>query len=186
MRDSRSFELSQGNVLSKSSRLGLNVTELKTPAVRRLAFPSLGQGSASNGSGAGSAGKKDWDDLLTTHVGEQIARTWNVEGKRMGKYNFISEDDRVDAGKATACCVTACGNFGLVGFERGRTVKLWNMQSGIRRREFKLPGVHKKAPPSKAKKEKHVTGIETDALNTKLVISTLAGKLHVSLCQTSA
>jgi U3 small nucleolar RNA-associated protein 21 len=78
--------------------------------------------------------------------------------------------------------VSACGNFGLVGFERHTSVVMWNMQSGIKRREFKLPvadGIIVGGAASR--RARHVTGIETDALNTVVVIATLSGELHVSV-----
>lgn len=70
--------------------------------------------------------------------------------------------------------MTACGNFGLVGTTSGQ-VMLYNMQSGMKRKVFKIPlaGVNDS-------KGKQVTGIATDALNRVVVVSTLKGGLHVS------
>lgn len=74
-----------------------------------------------------------------------------------------------------AVCISACGNFGLVGFANSSNIGLWNMQSGIRRRMFALPGVTLKS------RDSHISGIALDALNKILVVSTLAGSLFVSL-----
>lgn len=70
-------------------------------------------------------------------------------------------------------CVTACGNFGLVGSQAGDVV-LFNMQSGIKRKSFKVPhaGINDV-------RGRHVTGVSVDALNRVVVVSTLKGALHV-------
>lgn len=75
--------------------------------------------------------------------------------------------------------MTACGNFGLVGFERHDSVVMWNMQSGIKRREFKF-ATGKQPAGLSSKRSRHVTGIETDSLNTITIVATLGGDVHVS------
>ena len=169
VRDSRSFELSQGSIASKSAKLGMAVKELRLAPIEGVSFVGLGAGQG--GVGSASSIKREWDDILTIHAGEDVSRTWSVENKRLGKHRFNLEG--ADTGPAKATCVTACGNFGLVGYERGDRVVMWNMQSGIKRREFKLP-------KSAAKRGRHATSIQTDSLNTIVVVSTLAGSLHVS------
>lgn len=168
VRDSRSFELSQGSIASKSAKLGMAVKELRLSPIEGLSF--TGMNSGQGGVGNASIIKREWDDVLTVHADEETARTWSVENKRLGKYRFSL--DGYNSGSAKATCVTACGNFGLVGYERGDRVVMWNMQSGIKRREFKLP-------KSQSKRGRHVTSIQTDALNTVVIVSTLAGALHV-------
>ena len=174
VRDSRSFELSQGSVTSKSNKLGMAARELRLSPVEGLSFTGIGAGQG--GVGNASTIKREWDDVLTFHSGEDTARTWSVGNKRLGKHRFAVNDAKIETGPARAACVTACGNFGLVGYERADRALMWNMQSGIRRREFKLP---KNVTASKDKRARHVSGIEVDALNTVVVLSTLAGALHV-------
>jgi U3 small nucleolar RNA-associated protein 21 len=174
VRDSRSFELSQGSVTSKSNKLGMAARELRLSPVEGLSFTGIGAGQG--GVGNASTIKREWDDVLTFHSGEDTARTWSVGNKRLGKHRFAVNDAKIETGPARAACVTACGNFGLVGYERADRALMWNMQSGIRRREFKLP---KTVTASKDKRARHVSGIEVDALNTVVVLSTLAGALHV-------
>jgi U3 small nucleolar RNA-associated protein 21 len=175
VRDSRSFELSQGSMASKSAKLGMPVTELRLAPIEGMSFVGLGAGQG--GIGNASSIKREWDDVLTVHAGEIVSRTWSVENKRLGKHRFSL--DSTDTGPAKATCVTACGNFGLVGYEHADRVVMWNMQSGIKRREFKLPKIASKGG-------RHVTSIQTDSVNTAVIVSTLAGTLHVCSvnCQT--
>lgn len=147
------------------------MTDLKAPPIVRMAFPELGQGGS--GTGSGSIARKEWDDLVTIHKDEIIARTWSVQDKRIGKRKLVPKQD---VGRATACVVSACGNFGLVGYEKADAVEMWNLQSGIKRRTFMLPG----QGATGSKRGKHISGLETDSLNTTLVIGTLVGDLHVS------
>ncbi len=92
-----------------------------------------------------------------------------------------------------AVCVTACGNFGLAGSSTGE-IRMWNMQSGKERRSFALSGavagdskpkiIAQTKPKKKTVKEEKViqavTGLVTDALNTRVIASTLEGRLYVS------
>jgi len=159
--------LSQGSMASKSAKLGMPVTELRLAPIEGMSFVGLGAGQG--GIGNASSIKREWDDVLTVHAGEIVSRTWSVENKRLGKHRFSL--DSTDTGPAKATCVTACGNFGLVGYEHADRVVMWNMQSGIKRREFKLPKIASKGG-------RHVTSIQTDSVNTAVIVSTLAGTLH--------
>lgn len=110
---------------------------------------------------------REWDDVVSVSADESLGRSWSVENKRLGKFTFATE------GKATVSAVTACGNFGLVGSQAG-DVQLFNMQSGMKRKTFKVPnsGINDL-------RGRHVTGIAIDALNRNVVVSTLMGAIHV-------
>lgn len=54
------------------------------------------------------------------------------------------------------------------------------MQSGIKRRDFKF-ALGKASSGPTSKRSRHVTGIETDSLNTMTIVATLAGEIHVRL-----
>lgn len=112
---------------------------------------------------------REWDDVVSVSNDESLGRSWSVENKRLGKYTFATE------GKATVSAVTACGNFGLVGSQAG-DVQLFNMQSGMKRKTFKVPnaGINDL-------RGRYVTGIAVDALNRNVVVSTLKGAIHVRL-----
>ncbi|TKY89449.1 hypothetical protein EX895_001980 [Sporisorium graminicola] len=178
VRDSRSHELSQGELQKKSNQLSIAVSSLKLPAASSLSF-SLTR-------------SRDWDDVLTTHHGRQFANTWTVRDKRMGKKPLAASADRKIIAEARTACVSACGNFGLIGNSEG-LVEMYNMQSYAHRRTFDtrpldpLGPVKAKEFPAGSKKAKAllnarvkgsaVTGVATDALNRFVVISTMDGKL---------
>ncbi|CAE7205857.1 unnamed protein product [Rhizoctonia solani] len=162
VRDSRSFELSQGALEQKATSLAIPVSHLKLPAITALAYSSTRS--------------KDWEDVLTAHTGETFARTWSVREKKLGKWSMGGAEKAkgvsakakgVDAslGAIKAVCVSACGNFGFIGTTKG-VVQAYNMQSGLKRRTYNVG------------KDQTVTGIATDALNRVLVASTLTGSIH--------
>ncbi|KAF5389950.1 hypothetical protein D9757_003621 [Collybiopsis confluens] len=176
VRDSRSFELSQGSLAKKAGNLSIPVANLKFPPITAISFSS--------------ARSKDWDDVLTAHSDETFARTWTIQNKKLGKHNFGFADSAKAKGKerapplgsAKSVCVTACGNFGLVSSSTG-AIHMWNMQSGIRRRTFRIGP----CPPEvvgrfriseKNAKERSVTGLATDPLNTAVIASTLDGTIN--------
>lgn len=98
-----------------------------------------------------------------------------------------------DGGVVRSVFVTSCGNFGLAGSSTGKIV-MWNMQSGIRRREFVVrkldvtEGENGEAAAvmltnGKAKsklRDRPITGIAVDPLNRTLVATTLEGTVNVS------
>ena len=182
VRDSRSFELSQGTGLAKKAvKQGLlQVEELKLPPVMCLDW-------STNRS-------KDWDDVLTGGQEEAVARTWSVLNKRIGKYAFSTvppDPPRPAKGKARApafppgtvksVCVTACGNFGLAGSSTG-SIQMWNVQSGIKRKTFDVGPVPNEVDWRWREKGRGrgISGLATDSLNKWLVAGTVDGTLNVS------
>lgn len=182
VRDSRSFELSQGAGLAKkASKQGLlQVEELKLPPVMCLDW-------STNRS-------KDWDDVLTGGQEETVTRTWSVLNKRIGKYAFSTippEPPKPAKGKAKAStfppgtvksvCLTACGNFGLAGSSTG-SIQMWNMQSGIRRKTFNIGPVPIEVDWKWKEKGRGrgISGLATDSLNKWLIAGTIDGTLNVS------
>ncbi|SPO27880.1 related to UTP21 - U3 snoRNP protein [Ustilago trichophora] len=178
VRDSRSHELSQGEIHKKSNQLSVSVSSLKLPTASSLSF-SLTR-------------SRDWDDVLTTHQGRQFANTWTVRDKRMGKKPLPGSADRKIIAEARTSCVSACGNFGLIGNSEG-LVEMYNMQSYAHRRTFDTrpldpmgPAKAKEFPAGSKKaqallnarvKGSAVTGVVTDALNRFVIISTMDGRL---------
>ncbi|WFD33760.1 rRNA-processing protein utp21 [Malassezia cuniculi] len=151
VRDSRSFELSQGSVESKANRLEIDPMSLKAPPVSSLSFATLRS--------------RDWDDVLTTHSGDRYAHSWTVRDKRMNKSPLSVARGKKDRALATAACVSACGNFGLLGSSEGR-VEMYNMQSHIHRRTFDT-GIREP-----------VADIATDALNRVAIVAQQDGSIH--------
>ncbi|KAH8116880.1 WD40 repeat-like protein [Phellopilus nigrolimitatus] len=173
VRDSRSFELSQGPFAKKATSLSTPVANLKLPPITQLAFSS--------------ARAKDWDDVLTVHKQESVARTWTVREKKLGKW--VLNLNEADAGKnkkkgnpsvgaARAVCISACGNFGLASTSAG-VIHMYNMQSGIRRKSYDVgarpPDVSSRFRSSQ--KERSVNGLATDALNKFVIASTYDGTI---------
>jgi U3 small nucleolar RNA-associated protein 21 len=95
VRDSRSYELSQGTVHhrtysltplkpylhlvlgsleQKATSLAIPISHLKLPAITSLSYSSTRS--------------KDWEDILTSHTGETFARTWTVRDKKLGKWSM--------------------------------------------------------------------------------------------------
>jgi U3 small nucleolar RNA-associated protein 21 len=92
VRDSRSFELSQGKppvALFRSpviltmclGSLAKKATSLSIP-IAPLKFPSINSISYS------TTRSKDWDDILTAHSDETFARSWTMLNKRLGKHTL--------------------------------------------------------------------------------------------------
>ncbi|KAK7693776.1 hypothetical protein QCA50_003348 [Cerrena zonata] len=169
VRDSRSFELSQGSLAKKATSLSIPIASLKLPAITSISYSSTRS--------------KDWDDILTTHTDEGFGRTWTMKDKRLGKYTFsaASESKKGPApGSAKAVWVTACGNFGLVASSTG-VIHMYNMQSGARRKSFDLgpyPLDDPEQASSKKKVERSVTGLASDALDRIVIASTLDGTIN--------
>ncbi|KAI0333500.1 Utp21-domain-containing protein [Cubamyces sp. BRFM 1775] len=173
VRDSRSFELSQGSLAKKAANLSIPIASLKFPPVSALSFSTTRS--------------KDWDDILTAHTDEAVARTWTMKDKRLGKHVFTLSGDKkkgASVGSVKAVCVTACGNFGIAASSTG-IINMYNMQSGILRRTFNIgpcpanvPSRFRLTPNGKKKEERCITGIASDALDRVLVASTLDGTIN--------
>lgn len=97
VRDSRSFELSQGlehcsknyasmqltvtlgSLSKKATSMALPLASLKFPPVDSISFSTTRS--------------KDWDDILTSHQDETFARTWHLQNKRAGQHTLGFKDD---------------------------------------------------------------------------------------------
>ncbi|KAF7363589.1 WD-REPEATS-REGION domain-containing protein [Mycena sanguinolenta] len=174
VRDSRSFELSQGSLAKKATALSIPLASLKFPPVTAISYSS--------------ARAKDWDDILTGHTDETFARTWTMQSKKLGKHSLGFADaakgkskERVPLGSVKSVCVTACGNFGLASSSTG-SVHMWNLQSGIKRKSFDVgscpPEVSSRFQTGKKKEGRSVTGLASDSLNTTVIASTLDGTIN--------
>ncbi|CCM04722.1 uncharacterized protein FIBRA_06910 [Fibroporia radiculosa] len=174
VRDSRSFELSQGSLAKKASHLSIPIASLKFPPISALSYSTTRS--------------KDWDDILTAHLDEASARTWTVKDKKLGKYTFAFDNGGkrgAPTGLVKAVCVSACGNFGFISSTIG-AIHMYNMQSGMMRRTFVVgpcpPEVISKNRPvgttKKQLEQRCVTGLATDALNSVVIASTLDGTIN--------
>ncbi|KAJ7905685.1 Utp21 specific WD40 associated putative domain-containing protein [Mycena olivaceomarginata] len=174
VRDSRSFELSQGSLAKKATTLSIPLASLKFPPITSISYSS--------------SRAKDWDDILTGHTDETFARTWTMQSKKLGKHSLGFADavkgkskERTVLGSVKSVCVTACGNFGLASSSTG-SVHMWNLQSGIKRKTFDVgpcpPDVANRFQTGKKKEGRSVTGLASDSLNTTVIASTLDGTIN--------
>jgi len=117
--DSQSFEFSQ------------------TALMEGYAKMAAGQGYSSSrlgdiiAIGSSTTRENEWDAVITASRGEKGARTWSWKRRTIGDHLLHTQDQT----SATAACVSFCGNFGVVGTEKGN-VEAFNMQSGIKRKRF--------------------------------------------------
>ncbi|KAI0273583.1 Utp21-domain-containing protein [Gloeopeniophorella convolvens] len=178
VRDSRSFELSQGSLTKKATLLSIPLNSLKHSPVTALSYSTMRA--------------KDWDDVLTAHADETFTRTWSMLNKRIGQHTLgVADTGKARAvGSIKAVCVSACGNFGLASSSTG-AIHMWNMQSGAQRKMFDIgpcpEGVRSKykSPVKKRAAERSVTGLATDSLNRLVIASTLDGTINFFNFQTA-
>ncbi|EOR02845.1 hypothetical protein E3P92_03138 [Wallemia ichthyophaga] len=152
VRDSRSFEMSQGSLARKAAQLALPMAALRLPPITSLAFATQRS--------------KDWDDVLTSHADSADSYTWHVQDKKLGKHKLVMDD-----GVARSVTVSVCGNYGLIGTDKGK-INQFNMQSGIKRRVLSIQNKYEN------KDALAISGVISDALNTTIVASTLDGFLY--------
>lgn len=134
---------------------------------------------------------RDWDDLVTTHAGTSQAETWSTRNARKGRHQLAatSGEKIVHPGEATTTCLSACGNFAMVGNSLG-FVEMYNIQSGRHRRRLdtrpeqveriqrKRKGGGLEWKESKVRgKGSSITGIVSDLVNRTVVVSTMDGGL---------
>ncbi|TCD62177.1 hypothetical protein EIP91_007261 [Steccherinum ochraceum] len=171
VRDSRSFELSQGSLAKKASSLSIPVTSLKFPPITAISYSTTRA--------------KDWDDILTAHTDEPSVRSWTMKDKKVGKYSLSSvpENKRgLPEGSAKSVCVSACGNFGITGSSTG-IIYMYNVQSGVHRKTFDvgphpIPGASSSYSSKKRSEGRGITGLASDSLNTVVIATTVDGTIN--------
>ena len=127
VRDRLNGELSQrGAADARAKRLRLaDPKALRLPPVTCVA--------------AGDAKDGSFPNVVTCHRGERVARVWSLAERRLADHCLTQPHwggrGRDDPGQvarrdsATACDLSACGNFALIGHEDGY-VRKYNVQSG--------------------------------------------------------
>ncbi|KAG1891201.1 Utp21 specific WD40 associated putative domain-containing protein [Suillus subluteus] len=174
VRDSRSYEMSQGSLARKATTLSKPLASLKFPPITSIS--------------CSSTRSKDWDDVLTAHADEMCVRSWTVLNKRVGKHTFNSAESskrKSPSGVVKCVCVTACGNFGLAGSSTGE-IHMWNMQSGLKRKSFKvgpcpqavIDRLELSSMTKPKSSERGITGLASDALNRAVIATTSDGTVN--------
>ncbi|KAI8926926.1 Utp21 specific WD40 associated putative domain-containing protein [Entophlyctis helioformis] len=144
IRDAQNVELSQGSLEKKAKKINMHIDALKLPQIVQFA--------------ANQAKEKEWDNVLTCHMNQSVARTWNHQRKAIGRFSFATQDG--SAVKSVALSV--CGNYGFIGSSKGR-IERFNMQSGLLRMTYAGQNGHTKA----------VTAITSDGVNRLVISSSL-------------
>ncbi|EMR10637.1 hypothetical protein PNEG_01338 [Pneumocystis murina B123] len=147
--DSQNTELSQKPFVKKPISLKFSLEELRLPEILSFAVQPTKE--------------KYWNNIITAHKGENVARLWSWKRKAIEKFVLKTSDKS----SIKSVAISVCGNFGFVGSSLG-TIDMYNMQSRFHRRKFcdDLNG-HKK----------EITGIVSDSLNKTLVSSSLDGTI---------
>lgn len=149
IRDSQNIELSQGSIEKSARLLNLKTEELKLPPISQFSF-SLSR-------------ERDWDNVITCSAKSNEAHSWSIRNKILGKHVFRVDDNS----SLRAVCVTACGNFGIIGSSTG-LVSRFNMQSGLLRKSYGTEENRHKLP---------IVSIHTDVCNRIVVTTSLDGSI---------
>jgi U3 small nucleolar RNA-associated protein 21 len=122
IQDQQSVELSQGKLESVAKKSGVQLAHFKLPPVTAMA--------------AVSARERNWDNVVTAHVGRAEAHLWSYINRRLGKNSIVCTDNKrrggVDASVITCVAMSACGSFAFIGSNKGWLDK-YNVQSGQHR-----------------------------------------------------
>lgn len=147
--DSQTTELSQKPFVKKPISLKFSIEELRLPEILSIAVQP--------------AKEKYWNNIITAHKGENVARLWSWKRKAIEKFVLRT----TDKSSIKSVWISFCGNFGFIGSSLG-TIDMYNMQSKLHRRKFhdNLNG-HKK----------DITGIISDPLNKIMASSSLDGTI---------
>ncbi|EDV23009.1 uncharacterized protein TRIADDRAFT_27735 [Trichoplax adhaerens] len=91
-----------------------------------------------------SAREKEWDSIVSCHLGRAAALMWSFRNKSIGKHRLRPPSDQLENNgltTATAVTITSCGNFAIVGLSTGYVNK-FNIQSGQYRGSYGNPKAH--------------------------------------------
>jgi U3 small nucleolar RNA-associated protein 21 len=99
--DSRSHEMSQGSLTKRAKHVGLAPEELKLPPITDFAAEEVRE--------------REWDNVVTTHARDGVARTWRWENKRLGSHKLEPKTHGGPPREAKSVAMSACGNFAIVG-----------------------------------------------------------------------
>ncbi|KAJ5639868.1 uncharacterized protein N7484_007730 [Penicillium longicatenatum] len=202
-KDSQHAEISQGNVESKSKKMGPTdpsnsvVDPLKASEVTCIAC-SLnrdgGMGITTSGpiwsnpkfTNTESTNSTGWESVVTGHRGDKYARTWFWGKKKAGRWAFGTNDGT----EVKSVAVSQCGTFAVIG-SAGGSIDMFNLQSGQHRQSFPSRGSKSRAMkmqggsdsafassrPIDARHTKAVTGLMIDNLNRTVISCGLDGKV---------
>lgn len=149
MRGEQCHEFSQGSLLKKSKHSGMQIEDLQLPPITCIA--------------AETSREKDWDNVVTCHLGYSSGVTWSTMKRAKGKFKLGQDGSKKKV--ATAVDISSCGNFSIVGYKNG-LIEKYNLQSGIQRCCFGKKGNGHKGT---------IRGVAVDTANL-VMVSTSADK----------
>lgn len=116
--DRQNCELSQGHLTSRAKELGVHPSSLRLPQITAMAVSDRRH--------------NQWSDVVTAHAGESKAFLWSWENKKLDERTLVMPNPRETV---TSVCISACGNFAILGGAAGSVVK-YSLQGGGRRGTF--------------------------------------------------
>jgi U3 small nucleolar RNA-associated protein 21 len=117
VRDSRSYELSQGSVVKKATALGVPVKSLKWNPIVRMSSEVTRS--------------KDWEDVVTMHEGDSYVRSWRLQEKKAGRWAMEIEDGSVSvSGEAALEHASSCNLTSPSSFPVCMYIGMWELCSG--------------------------------------------------------
>lgn len=119
MRGEQCHEFSQGTLIKKSKKTGIQVEDLRLPATTSLA--------------ANTSREDDWDNIVTCHVGMTAGVTWSSKKRAIGEHRLKVNETAQDT--PTVVDISSCGNFVVIGYKSG-SLHMFNIQSGLHRGKF--------------------------------------------------
>ncbi|VDM39838.1 unnamed protein product [Toxocara canis] len=153
-RDTQRQKLGNAGIMSRAQakKKKLDVKTIEMSAVCEMAI--------------GSAREAAWDNVACRHIEGPIVTTWSTRKQTLGKHRLLhkrfKEDASLAMAKASALCVSACGNFVIVGYTTGH-IDAFNVQSGLHRKTF--VGSNK----TQTAHSTPVRGVALDPLNKQLI-----------------
>eukprot|EP01028_Stygiella_incarcerata_P008702 TRINITY_DN387_c0_g1_i1.p1 TRINITY_DN387_c0_g1~~TRINITY_DN387_c0_g1_i1.p1 ORF type:complete len:901 (+),score=214.91 TRINITY_DN387_c0_g1_i1:111-2813(+) len=121
---------------------------------------------------SGTMRSRDWEDLLTIHHRSRVATLWSVENRRSKEKALKLPRSHSSNDYWTCGCVSACGNFAILGTHEGYVFK-FNMQSGKRREFFRARDVLSHG--GRLSSDNHISSIVADSTNSTIFVAAMDG-----------
>ncbi|CAN1224039.1 U3 small nucleolar RNA-associated protein 21 homolog [Linum grandiflorum] len=156
LKDQQSRELSQHHVSKRAKKLKLKEEELKLKPV--IAFDCA------------EIRERDWCNVVTCHMDTSEAYIWRLQNFVLGKH--ILRPCPENPTPVTACAISACGNFAVLG-TAGGWIERFNLQSGISR------GSYLDVSERNLAHKGGVVGVACDSTNTLMISAGYHGDIKV-------
>ncbi|XP_058068538.1 U3 small nucleolar RNA-associated protein 21 homolog isoform X2 [Magnolia sinica] len=157
IQDQQSRELSQRHVSKRAKKLKVKEEEIKLKPVIAFDFAEIRE--------------RDWCNVVTCHMDTPRAYVWRLQNFVLGEHILTPSPENPTPVKS--CCISACGNFAVLGMEVG-WIERFNLQSGISRGGY--------VDISEARSCAHdgeVVGVACDATNSLMISAGYHGDIKV-------